>query len=89
VLGLSDDTRIWIEANLDLHIVTKAGGCRSGSDRGGTVWHYVKGDPARVGAALCGDAPRIQWSSWEPEGRRVTCKKCLRAANDLRNSTTK
>jgi hypothetical protein len=63
-----------------LHILTKAGGCRSGSDRGGSVWHYVPGGDIwpSTGRALCGDAPAIQWSSHQPEGRKVTCKKCIK-----------
>lgn len=46
------------------------------------MWHYVRGLATRNGGgkALCGDGPRIQWSTWEPEGRKVTCRKCERMA---------
>lgn len=65
-----------------LYVVTKAGGCRSGSDRGGSVWHYVRGVATKNGGgkALCGDGPKIQWSTWEPAGQKVTCRKCEKLA---------
>lgn len=61
----------------------KAGPLRNGNELGhGSIWHAVPGEANPFGicesAALCGAAPAIQWSSWIPEGQRVTCKKCLR-----------
>jgi hypothetical protein len=66
-----------------LYIASKAGGCRSGGDSHGSVWHYVERDPAYAGAALCGAAPRIQWSAPWREDQTATCPKCLKVAARL------
>jgi hypothetical protein len=67
-----------------LYLASKAGGCRSGSDSGGSIWHYVERAPMSAGAALCGAAPRIQWSEpWRPD-QTVTCKKCMKLAAQKR-----
>jgi hypothetical protein len=61
------------------NIFMKAGPLRNGAERGhGSIWHAVNGDAWSGVAAICGDQPRIQWSSWTPAGQQVTCKKCLR-----------
>lgn len=69
----------------ELLILKKAGGLRNGYERGkGTIYHGVlKEADALKGwvifnghAALCGQMPRLQWSS--DEGSEVTCPRCLR-----------
>lgn len=58
------------------------GRCRTGSDQTGTRWHarlIVDDQPSYK--ALCGYAPKgssAGWSDWCPEGREVTCPKCLK-----------
>jgi hypothetical protein len=65
-----------------MHILMKAGPLRNGAERGhGSVWHAVPASERMIefsGAALCGTAPSIQWSSWQPEKREVTCPRCLK-----------
>jgi hypothetical protein len=66
-------------------IMAKAGPLRNGAERGGgSIWHYVPGEPHDGRAALCGARPAIQWSSWTPQGQQVTCKKCANAESRTR-----
>jgi hypothetical protein len=58
-------------------ILQKAGGLRSGSDSRGNVWQAVPPENAYDGPAVCGQSPRISWSSWD-DGEAVTCPKCRR-----------
>lgn len=62
--------------NMEYKILTKAGSCRSGSDRTGNIAHAIlKGGN---GNAVCGTYPQGKsagWSSYESE--KVTCPKCL------------
>jgi hypothetical protein len=65
------------------HILSMAGALRNGAQRGGgMVWHAVPvGDESHIedaGTALCGRAPSIMWSGWQPAGLKVTCPRCLK-----------
>ena len=63
------------------YLASKAGGCRSGGDSHGTVWHLVRGWSVFSGGgkALCGAQPSIQWSHPWLSTQKVTCKKCEKA----------
>lgn len=64
--------------------LAKAGPLRNGAERGGgSIYHAVPHHKPEIwmtatncGPALCGQMPRVQWSS-EP-GQEVTCHRCLR-----------
>lgn len=65
-----------------LRVMAKAGPLRNGSERGGgSIWHWVPGEPHDNRKALCGAQASIQWSSHTPEGQQPTCKKCIRLNN--------
>jgi len=58
-----------------------AGGCGTGSTRGGVTWHILTtpNSPDNGGRdkALCGKRPRIQWSD-SAKGQPATCPGCLK-----------
>ena len=57
----------------------KAGPLRNGAERGhGSVWHAIEGQFYDNAPALCGQRPRIMWSDWQPNDRKVTCPRCLK-----------
>jgi hypothetical protein len=61
-------------------VLTKAGALKNGAERGhGSVWHAVV--PGK--GALCGERPRIMWSSWSPAHAEVTCVRCQKAVAKL------
>jgi len=64
---------------MNIRISQKAGRCRSGSDRGGRIYHAVlNGSAYGFAKALCGTAPSGLSAGWSThEGDEVTCKKCL------------
>lgn len=64
-------------------IQSLAGRCANGMERDrGTLFHARTISEGRAScAALCGYKPGPRsagWSSWKPEGRQVTCKRCLK-----------
>lgn len=55
----------------------KAGKLANGAERGkGAVVHACHGPEPYLEKALCGEAPKIQWSV--RRGAAVTCAKCLK-----------
>jgi len=53
-----------------------AGGCRTGSDTGGRLWHAL---PAGSDVAVCGATYGRRSAGWsEYRGRVITCRRCLR-----------
>ena len=74
-------------AKSTFRILQKAGGLRSGSDSRGGIWHAVPPENAYDGRALCGQMPRIQWSSWD-DGPEVTCPKCRKLIQESKLKRT-
>lgn len=57
----------------------KAGKLANGAELGqGRIVHIIESDYGPyASSALCGDYPKIQWSTLH-DGAQVTCPKCLR-----------
>ena len=56
--------------------VVKAGKLANGAERGkGRIIHLVDSDHPYLEPALCGEVPKIQWSTIEDN--RVSCSKCV------------
>lgn len=57
-----------------MEILMMAGPLRNGAERGkGTAWHAVE-----RGRSLCGRFPKIDWSDWKPDDRKITCERCIK-----------